>query len=212
MTYLLVKTCADGALAAELDPPAGCIEMADTVSGVNNPAIGQYTTEARTRIMHYRLSPATDADRYWLDALRRAAYRDLFFATWGEWDEARHIRHFSSSWDQGGIHIIESDGIRVGMLQLIEHADAVEVAEIQIHPAHQRKGLGKHLLKALQDNARRLGKHVSLRTGLKNLRAVALYERLGFMHVQQTDTHFLMLWKPDSPADHRQDAIEDADP
>jgi len=44
--------------------------------------------------MLYSLRHATDADRAWLEELRRAAYKPLFDATWGDWDEDRHQRQF----------------------------------------------------------------------------------------------------------------------
>jgi ribosomal protein S18 acetylase RimI-like enzyme len=42
------------------------------------------------------------------------------------------------------------------------------------------------------------GKKVSLATALKNDRALALYRRLGFIHVGQTDTHHLLEFPPPS--------------
>ena len=58
----------------------------------------------------YRLIDASSADEAWLDGLRRRTYADLFNATWGGWDEARHVRQFSQSMQRGHISIIEVDG------------------------------------------------------------------------------------------------------
>jgi GNAT superfamily N-acetyltransferase len=137
----------------------------------------------------YRRVPATSEDRPWLEQLRRAVYRDLFFATWGGWDEARHLRHCTECWARGGIDCIEVDGERVGMIQLFERPDAVEIGEIQIQPAHQGRGIGTRLLLDTMAWARAQRKKVSLATGLKNHRAFALYQRLGFRHVARTETH-----------------------
>ena len=57
--------------------------------------------------MRYKLVPALPSDRDWLEALRRAVYQDLFVATWGAWDEARHQRHFAECIELGEINIIE---------------------------------------------------------------------------------------------------------
>jgi hypothetical protein len=43
--------------------------------------------------MRYQLAKASAEDKPWLEQLRRAVYRDLFFETFGSWDEARHLRH-----------------------------------------------------------------------------------------------------------------------
>ena len=43
--------------------------------------------------MRYKLAPTFEDDRQWLEQLRRSVYRDLFFATWGNWDEVRAPAH-----------------------------------------------------------------------------------------------------------------------
>lgn len=139
--------------------------------------------------MHYRLIDASPADEDWLDGLRRRAYADLFGATWGGWDEARHMRQFSECVTQGHISIIEVDGERVGMVQLLEKSDAVEVAEIQIDPSHQGGGIGTSVLLDVISDARARGRDVRLSVGLKNQKAITLYERLGFVAVRQSETH-----------------------
>ena len=142
--------------------------------------------------MRYQLTPAGAHDQEWLEQLRRAVYRELFFATWGAWDEARHLRHCAECWERGEIFLIEVDGSRVGMIQLFEHTDTIEVGEIQIEPRHQNRGIGTRLLRDTVARAHAQRKTVALSTGLKNQRAFELYRRLGFRHVGQTDTHYLL--------------------
>jgi ribosomal protein S18 acetylase RimI-like enzyme len=141
--------------------------------------------------MNYQLVATAEDDRQWLEQLRRSVYRALFFATWGNWDEARHLRHCSECWDQGSIFCVEVGGVRVGMIQLFEHPNSIEVGEIQIAPPHQGRGIGSQLLRDTVRDAHSRGKKVSLATGLKNYRAFSLYQRLGFDHVGQTETHNL---------------------
>ena len=137
----------------------------------------------------YRLVDASAADEAWLEALRRRAYADLFTATWGDWDEARHARHFAASMTRGHVSIIEADGTRVGMLQLIEGSDVVEIAEIQIDPSHQGRGIGTMVLLDVLSHAAASGRAVRLEVGLQNASAIRLYERLGFVTERQSDTH-----------------------
>ena len=118
--------------------------------------------------MLYALRHANDADKAWLDELRRAVYEPLFRATWGGWDEARHQRHFAATWQQGRIQLIEVNGRRIGMIQLRERDDCVEVGEIQILPEDQNKALGTRLLVEVIDRARQQGRDVILSTGLMN--------------------------------------------
>ena len=144
------------------------------------------------------LVPATSEDRPWLEQLRRAVYRDLFFATWGGWDEDRHLRHFAECWARGGIYRIEVDGERIGMIQLLERPDAVEIGEIQIQPPLQGRGIGTRLLRDTIALVHAQRKKVTLSTGFQNHRAFALYQRLGFRHVAQTETHNYMESEPRS--------------
>lgn len=146
----------------------------------------------------YRLVPAGPEDEAWLERLRRAVYRDLFEATWGAWDEDRHQRQFAACQERGAISIIELDGTRVGMVQLFEHVDAIEVGEIQIAPEYQSRGIGTRVLRDTIARAHARRKKVTLRTGLKNYRALELYRRLGFEEVVQTVTHVQMESKPES--------------
>ena len=89
----------------------------------------------------FKLVPASIEDEVWLERLRRDVYQELFMATFGGWDEARHRRHCVECWERGAIYAIEVDGVRVGMIQLFDQPDAVEVGEIQIQPSHQNQGL-----------------------------------------------------------------------
>lgn len=148
--------------------------------------------------MPYRLVPTTKEDRQWLEELRRAVYHDLFVATWGGWDEARHLRHFAECWEQGDICAVEIDGVRVGMIQLFERPDALEVGEIQIQPLHQGRGIGTRLLRDTIAQAHAQGRKVSLSTGLQNRRAISLYRRLGFQSTDQSETHHYMECEPEA--------------
>src|SRR5881394_3110468 len=97
--------------------------------------------------MEYRLISALPSDDAWLENLRRSVYQELFQATWGGWDEARHMRHFSECITREHIFIIELDGIRVGMIQIFDEPNAVEVGEIQVQPSSQSRGIGTRVLK-----------------------------------------------------------------
>ena len=142
--------------------------------------------------MRYSLKRARRTDEAWLDGLRRAAYQDLFNATWGSWDEARHSRHFAESLQRGHISIIEADGVPIGMIQTFDGADAVEVGEIQILPHFQNHGIGRQVLLDVIDAAHKVGKYVLLSLGLKNDGAYRLYTSLGFQETCRSDTHIHM--------------------
>ena len=139
--------------------------------------------------MIYNLVPATVDDATWLERLRRDVYRDLFQATFGSWDEARHIRHFTECWERGGISIIKVQDAAVGMIQLFSKSDSLEICEIQIQQGRQNQGIGTKILLDTIARAHSEGKTVTLSVGLKNVRAFRLYTRLGFDKVANDDTH-----------------------
>jgi ribosomal protein S18 acetylase RimI-like enzyme len=143
--------------------------------------------------MVYQLVPASIEDEAWLERLRRDVYQELFRATFGSWDEGRHARQFGECLNRGGISIIEVDGVRVGMIQLFDQPDAVEVGEIQIQPSHQNQGIGSRVLKDTIAQVHEQRKKVLLSVALKNERAYRLYQRLGFQRVAHNDTHNLMV-------------------
>jgi ribosomal protein S18 acetylase RimI-like enzyme len=142
-----------------------------------------------TEPLRYTLIAATPAHHEWLESLRREAYADLFQATWGAWDEARHARHFAECLERGHIYIIVVGHNQVGMIQKFDLPEALEIGEIQIRPQDRNHGLGSRVLLDAIANARRDGKTVRLSVALKNFAALRLYERLGFRAIGRSDTH-----------------------
>lgn len=138
--------------------------------------------------MQYSTRNITEHDKSWLDKLRRDVYRDLFFATWGGWDEERHNRHFASCWNAGNIKIIELDTESIGMVQIFHQNDQIEIAEIQIAPPFQGKGLAKTIIQDILATAQKQGKKVTLSAGLQNQGALKLYQKLGFSEIKRTDS------------------------
>lgn len=111
-----------------------------------------------------------------------------------EWQEARHLRHalffevhglpFSVMDDRheaNAVHIVVKECDRVvgyGRLAELERG-RFEISQMAVHPAHQRKGIGKALLATLLERAGQAGAveaTLNARVG-----AVAFYERAGFM-------------------------------
>jgi ribosomal protein S18 acetylase RimI-like enzyme len=142
------------------------------------------------------LHPAAPGDESWLEALRRSVYQELFVATFGGWDEARHLRHAAECWALDQISIVDLDGERVGMIQLFERPDAIEIGEIQVRPTHQNRGIGSQLVRDTLLRAHAERRSVRLSVGLKNDRARRLYRRLGFRDVSKSETHLQMECPP----------------
>ncbi len=140
-------------------------------------------------IVIYQLVSALPSDEAWLEELRRDVYRELYQATWGHWDEDRHIRQFHECVKRGSISIIQVDGVRIGMIQLLDSHDAVEISEIQILASYQNQGIGTEILTSVIRDANQGDKAVRLTVALKNDKALKLYERLGFRCTSTSETH-----------------------
>jgi GNAT superfamily N-acetyltransferase len=106
--------------------------------------------------------------------------QELFMATFGGWDESRHLRHCAECWERGAIYAIEVDGLRVGMIQLFDQPDAVEVGEIQIQRSHQNEGIGSRVLQDTIARVHEQRKKVLLSVALKNERPYRLISGWAF--------------------------------
>lgn len=137
--------------------------------------------------MLFRQATASDRDFCW--QLHRQTMRQYVEATWG-WDEAVQRRWFDEAFDPGLTRVIVVDGEAVGAIRLDGSGVPVRLLSIAIRPEHQRRGHGTAVIsRVLQEAA---GTPVWLQV-LKVNPARALYERLGFVTVGETETHWQML-------------------
>ena len=88
--------------------------------------------------------------------------------------------------------VIEIDGERAGRLRVVRAPDHHELAGIQLLPAHQGHGIGTHLVEQFLVEARSAGVPARISVEKDNPRARALYERLGFAKVGETDSDDLL--------------------
>jgi GNAT superfamily N-acetyltransferase len=73
--------------------------------------------------------------------------------------------------------------IGCGAVRLID-VRVVEIKRMYVAPAMRGRGVGRAILKALEEEARRLGAiRLLLETGPRQPEAIALYERTGFVRV-----------------------------
>lgn len=92
------------------------------------------------------------------------------------------------------------DGVPVGKLHTNLTNEELRGLEIIIAPEYRSYGIGTHVLKILMDEAQSAGvpfRHAVFKT---NLRALSLYQRLGFEIVDEIPSHYLMAWLPETIA------------
>ncbi len=144
------------------------------------------------------LRPATSSDYEFAWRVHCAAMRYSVEQIYG-WDEDFQARYFRIHFDPAKQEIIRYGEIDVGVFSVEEREESLFIALIAILPAYQRRGIGTTLICRLQQKARRHGVPVTLRV-IKSNRARELYERLGFVLMGETDTHYQMRWSGSAEA------------
>jgi ribosomal protein S18 acetylase RimI-like enzyme len=147
-------------------------------------------------VMQISLRPATRDDYDFLWWLHRATMKPYVEKTWG-WDEQWQARYFRDHFDPNTREIIEGDGEPIGCISVERRNDRISLGVIEIAPDHQNQGIGTKLIQTLCNEADARGVPVELQV-LKVNPARSLYERLGFGVVGETETHYLMMWLPES--------------
>jgi ribosomal protein S18 acetylase RimI-like enzyme len=96
--------------------------------------------------------------------------------------------------------IIEVDGQAAGRLYLARLADSLRILDITILPPQRNAGIGQQIISELMEEAKATGKAV--RIFVENFNpSLRLFERLGFVPVEERGVHLLMEWKgPDAAA------------
>jgi ribosomal protein S18 acetylase RimI-like enzyme len=140
------------------------------------------------------LRPATRADYDFLYDLLKATMREYVAQIWG-WNEQWQQEYFRQNFDPDKDHVIVLDGRDVGVISTGRKDDEIFLSKIYIAPEYQGRGIGTQLITSILDEAldRRLPVTLQL---LKINPAKRLYERLGFVEVGETETHYLMKATP----------------
>ena len=92
--------------------------------------------------------------------------------------------------------VIEADGDSIGFLDVEHRDDSLFVRNIKISATAQGRGLGSRIMGDLQATAAKLGFVVVLHVFRVNTRAYEFYEKLGFVHTGESETHFKLRWSP----------------
>jgi GNAT superfamily N-acetyltransferase len=124
------------------------------------------------------LRPATPADSEFCFQLHKAAMGGYITATWG-WDEQVQRGFHAREFAPGRWQIITADGADVGVLEVEHRPGQTFLSRLEVHPGHQGRGIGTGFISALIDQAGQHGQDLVLEVLAVNLRAQALYQRLG---------------------------------
>jgi ribosomal protein S18 acetylase RimI-like enzyme len=153
--------------------------------------------------MEFTLSAATPSDYQWLWELKRLTMRPYVEQTWGSWDDEAQEMFFRRNFSSETVQLILVDGTKAGLLEVAYELREVFLANIQIHPDFQNRGLGAAVIRNIFAGSQMLHLPVRLQVLKVNRRAQQLYLRLGFSVYSETPIHVLMR-RPveESPNEH----------
>ena len=142
--------------------------------------------------MDYKIRFATPHDHDLIYSLKSKSVRPYVERIWG-WDEDYQRNDF----DRDFFHIeqfnvIEIDGIFVGFVRYSFAYPYFEVMEIHLLPEYRGKGIGSDILRYLQKVCIAQDRNIRIGCFKENHRAKALYQKLGFMQTEETDTHYIL--------------------
>jgi ribosomal protein S18 acetylase RimI-like enzyme len=137
-------------------------------------------------LMEYRLRRALESDKAFLYSLHCATMREIIEKTWG-WDEAWQRANFDERFEEQLVSIIEAAGRDAGGLWLQSTQEVLYIADLQILPELQGRGLGTSVLQGLIADATARRVPLELAVLRANPRARRLYARLGFTVIEEGD-------------------------
>lgn len=122
--------------------------------------------------------------------VKKITLRSHIEKIWG-WNEEYQQNDFSKSFIPDRNNIIVLNDVNIGVLEIIEEDKIISIAELEILPEFQGKGIGSAILKEVLKDAKRKKKKVQIGCFKVNEGAKALYLRLGFKIIDETETHFI---------------------
>ena len=142
--------------------------------------------------MEYKIRFATPDDYDLIYALKTESIRPYVEKIWGL-DEDYQKKDFDGDFsNMEQFHVIEIDGKLVGFVQYYFDYPYFEVVEIHLLPEIRGKGIGSDILQYLQKVCIAQDRKIRIGCFKENHRAKALYQKLGFMQTEETETHYIL--------------------
>lgn len=120
----------------------------------------------------------------WNDEQRREFLKMQF--------QAQH-QHYQQHYAEAEYQIIEIDDLAAGRLYLDDREDEIRIVDIALLPEYRNTGVGTEILKGILEQAKIKAVPVSIHVE-KNNPALKLYQRLGFIIIEDVGVYWLMSW------------------
>ena len=142
--------------------------------------------------MDYKIRFATPDDHDLVYGLKAESVRPYVEKIWG-WDENYQKKDFDGDFSRmEQFNVIEVDSKFAGFVQYYFEYPYFEVVEIHLLPEYRGNGIGSDILRYLQKVCIAQDRKIRIGCFKENHRAKSLYQKLGFMQTQETDTHYIL--------------------
>jgi GNAT superfamily N-acetyltransferase len=122
----------------------------------------------------------------WSDEQREAFVRSQF--------DAQHS-YYQAQFPDASYQVIMVDGQRAGRVYLLRESEAIRILDLTLLPQHRNSGVGTSLIREILAEADQAGRPVNI--WVENFNpSLKLFERLGFVRVQEDGFNCLMEYRP----------------
>jgi ribosomal protein S18 acetylase RimI-like enzyme len=148
----------------------------------------------------HRLRPARADDRdFLLRVYASTREEELRLVDWSDEQKAAFVgmqfeaqdSYYREHYHPVTFDVVEIDGEPVGRLYVARWEDEMRIIDIALLPEYRGRGIGTALLRELLDEAAAGAKRLSIHVEVNNP-ARQLYERLGFVQVEERGVYLLM--------------------
>ena len=153
------------------------------------------------------LRPVDDEDLPFLYACYASARADELAPL--NWDQQTHTafltmqfnaqhQYYREHYADAEFRVIVVEGRPAGRIYVAWLEDGLRLMEITLLPSFRNQGIGTALVRQVLDEAARAGKQVRLHVEPFNP-ALRLYQRLGFVKLEDRGVYWFMGWTPPDP-------------
>lgn len=127
---------------------------------------------------------------------KKEAFRDYVERVSG-WDECHQRELHNTRFAKHDFHIIRFHGIDVGFFATSSTSEAVKLHQLFILPGYQGRGIGSACMIRIVKEANLAQKPMMLQVLKINTRAIAFYQRIGFVVTGSDFSHLHMKKLPE---------------
>lgn len=156
----------------------------------------------QSRLVTFRPVTADD-ERLLVRVYGSTRLEELALTNWDEAQRDAFLRmqfaaqqaHYRQTYPDAEHLIILLDTESVGRLYLAEIEAEIRIVDVTILPDHRNAGIGTAIIKQLMEEAATIGKPLRIYVESFNP-SLRLFERLGFVKVDESGYSFLLAWQP----------------